>query len=79
MQSEGQIMEARGLLPSQSRASEKVIPSIFLSHSWSGAVVGSLTVAMDDGRFDQHALLRWADDGGRWVGDGNCTVPEVRT
>ena len=72
-------MEARELSPSQSRASEKVIPSIFPGHSWPGAVVGSLTVAVDEGRFEQHALLRWADDGGRWIGDGNSTVPEVRT
>lgn len=72
-------MEARELSSSQSRVAEKVIPSIFPGHSWPGAVLGSLTAAMDEGWLDEHALLRWADDGGRWVGDGNSTVAEVRT
>lgn len=72
-------MQARELSSSQNRAAEKVISSLFPCHSWPGAVVGALTAAMDEGWLDERALLRWADDGGRWVGDGNSTVPEVRT
>jgi hypothetical protein len=72
-------MEARGLLPSQSRASEKVISSVFSSHGWPRGVIGSLREAMDERQFEQRALLRWADDGGRWIDDSNSIVPEVHT
>jgi hypothetical protein len=78
---EGQVMETRELSPSQSKAVEARIPSVFPGRSWPGAVVESLMAALaalDDRWFDQRSLLRWADDGGRWVGEGNSTLHEVR-
>ncbi len=44
-------MEARELSLLQSRAAEKLIPSIFPGHGWPGAVIGSLTEGADEDWF----------------------------
>ncbi len=63
--------------PSQSQAVETSIPSVFPGRSWPGAVLGSVITASDDRWFDRYALLRWAYDGGCWVGESNSTLHEV--
>jgi hypothetical protein len=41
--------------------------------------VRSLVVVTDDWSLDQQALLRWADDGGRWVDGSNAAaIQEAR-
>jgi hypothetical protein len=57
----------------QSMIFETPIPSVFPSQIRPGAVVGSLRPETNERRFDQRALLRWADDGGRWAGEVNFT------
>jgi hypothetical protein len=73
---EGQIMEPRELSALQSQTVE-AIPSIFPGRTWPGAVVGSFIAVSDDWRLDHRALLRWADDGGRWVEEAQGTLQEV--
>ncbi len=70
-------METRELSALQIQAVE-AIPSVFPGRTWPGAVVGSLMTVSDDWRLDQRALLRWADDGGRWTEEGRTTFQEVR-
>lgn len=41
-------------------------------------VVRSLIAAPDDPWLEQRALLRWADDGGRWVDASDRAVQEAR-
>lgn len=36
------------------------------------------SVALFDDGFDQRALLRWADDGGRWTDQTQGTLQRVR-
>ena len=75
---EAKIMETREPSPSQVSPLEAPIPSVFPGSSWPPrAVFGSLMTASDDPWFDHHALLRWADDGGRWVVESNPTLHEV--
>jgi len=40
--------------------------------------VRSLIAVSDDPRLDQRALLRWADDGGRWVDAHDRAIQEAR-
>jgi hypothetical protein len=70
-------METRELSALQSQAVQ-TIPSVFPGGPWPGAVVGSLIAVSDDRRFDRSAMLRWADDGGRWTEEGRTTFQEVR-
>jgi hypothetical protein len=72
-------METRQLSPSQGQAVEPPIPSVFPGPGWVGAVLGSLITASNERWFDHHALLRWADDGGRWAGESNCMLHEARS
>jgi hypothetical protein len=72
-------METLQLSPAQSYAVETSISSVFPGRGWPGAVLGSVITASDERWFDHHALLRWADDGGRWVEESNSTLQEVRT
>lgn len=41
-------------------------------------VVRSLIAASDDPLLDQQAMLRWADDGGRWVDASDRAIQEAR-
>ncbi len=43
-----------------------------------GVVVRSLIIVSDDWWLDEQAILRWADDGGRWVDGNNATVQEAQ-
>ncbi len=44
----------------------------------SGAAARFLTAVSEEQRFDRQALLRWADDGGRWAEKGDYMHYEVR-
>ena len=57
---------------------EGLIPSVFPGRIWAGAVVGSVMAVSHDHRFDQSALLRWADDGGRSVQEEQTKLQQVR-
>lgn len=72
-------MEPRELSALQSQVCRAVeaIPSVFPGRPWAGAVVGSLITVLDDWGFDHRALLRWADDGGRYIEEG-LPLQEVR-
>jgi hypothetical protein len=69
-------METRDPSASRSRSIERPIPSVFPNRTWPGAAVASLIT--DDRWFDHHALLRWADDGGRWAEQAHAAGTEVR-
>ncbi len=43
-----------------------------------GVAVRSLIIVSDDWWLDEQAILRWADDGGRWVDGNNATVQEAQ-
>jgi hypothetical protein len=70
----GKIMETREASPIWT--TEVAIPGIFSGRRWLGAVAGAPVV--DERQLEQRALLRWADDAGRWVGESNSTPYEVR-
>jgi hypothetical protein len=70
-------MEPREISALQSKAVEAPIPSIFPGRPWPGAVVGFPIAVSDDRWLDHRALLRWADDGGRWVEEVQGTLQEV--
>jgi len=40
--------------------------------------VRSLIAVSDDWSLDQRAILRWADDGGRWADGSNATIQEAQ-
>ena len=61
-------METGDPFLSESRSVERPILFVFSRRTWPGGVSASLIA--DDRRFDRQALLRWADDGGRWGGAG---------
>jgi len=45
----------------------------------SASVAGRSRIAVwDEWLLDRWSLLRWADDGGRWVDGGDATVQEVQ-
>lgn len=67
-------MQTQEPLRSQNWRVETPIPCIFSARSWRGPVARSLMV--DEWQFDQLALLRWADDGGRWA--NSTSVPFKR-
>jgi hypothetical protein len=70
-------METREVSASQSRTSKWPAPSIFPGRTRPGVVVGSPIAVLDDQPFDNRALLRWADDGGRYLEQG-LQLQEVR-
>ena len=53
-----------------SPVTQGALPHIVFGRTSSDGAVGFVATASDDGRFYQKALLRWADDGGRWPDDG---------
>lgn len=58
-------MDARELLQGQLLGA--LMQSTFTGRTRSETAVESLTPAADEWQFDEQALLRWADDGGRGV------------
>lgn len=71
------MMETREHSASHTLTVARRIPSISLIPARPDTVA-SLMTASDDRRFDQCALLRWADDGGRWPGEINATLYGAR-
>lgn len=61
------------------RAAKAPTLSVVLGSASPGTAIGSRITATYDWLLDQRALLQWADDGGRWVGEGNSILHEVRT
>jgi hypothetical protein len=64
-------MQSQEPLPSQNWSVEPPIPCIFPARSWPGAVA---RLMVDERQFDQRALLRWADDGGRWANSTSLSL-----
>lgn len=72
------MMETREDSASRTPTVARRIPSIFLGPARPDTVASLMTMS-DDRRFDESALLRWADDGGRWAGESNATLYRAHT
>ena len=44
----------------------------------SGKVTTAARTVLDDWFLDERALMRWADDGGRWVDESKTSIQKVR-
>jgi hypothetical protein len=72
------MMETREHSASHTLTAARRIPSIFLARTRPDTAAPLMTLS-DDCGFDQCALLRWADDGGRWAGESNATLYGAHT
>lgn len=71
---DGQSLFGRGLIMQSAYVSLHPVPIA----ERLAATVRFPTVPSDEQPFDRRALFRWADDGGRWVEEGDNTLYEVR-
>jgi hypothetical protein len=71
------VMEIVELSASLNRVMQGPLPGIFFEYILPRTETKPQMDILDDRRFDQRALLRWADDGGCWVGKNNSTLHEV--
>lgn len=72
------MLEAREHSASHTLTVARRMPSIFLGRARPDTVASLMTVSYER-RFDECALLRWADDGGRWAGESNATLYRAHT
>jgi hypothetical protein len=70
-------MEPKERAELASRIGKPRTPATVLDRTSRGLKISSSMIASNDWLLDHRALLRWADDGGRWAEESNVSIREV--